>query len=42
MTAEELPILYVKKGCPWCDEAVQFLDGHGVSYRLVEVSADQA
>lgn len=21
-----LPILYVKPGCPWCDDAVEYLD----------------
>ena len=40
--AKDLPILYVKDGCGWCDEAVEFLDGHGVSYRLKEVTADPA
>lgn len=39
---KELPILYTKSGCPWCDEAVEFLDGHGVEYRLKDVSADSA
>ena len=38
--AVELPILYVKQGCPWCNEAVEFLDGHGVGYRLKEVTSD--
>ena len=42
MAAEDLPILYVKPGCPWCTEAVEFLDGHGVSYRLKDVSGDAA
>jgi glutaredoxin 3 len=37
---KELPILYTKRGCPWCTEAVEFLDGHGVGYRLKEVSGD--
>lgn len=36
----ELPILYTKRGCPWCQEAVEFLDEHGVSYRLREVTSD--
>jgi glutaredoxin 3 len=36
----DLPILYVKGGCPWCIDAVEFLDGHGVSYRLKDVSGD--
>jgi glutaredoxin 3 len=37
---KELPILYTKRGCPWCDAVVEFLDGNGVSYRLKEVTAD--
>lgn len=40
--AKDLPILYVKEGCPWCDEAVEFLDGHGVSYRQKEVTGDKS
>ena len=40
--AKDLPILYVKQGCGWCSEAVEFLDGHGVSYRLKEVTNDPA
>lgn len=39
---KELPVLYVKSGCPWCHEAVRFLDDHGVGYRLKEVTADPA
>jgi glutaredoxin len=42
MMEKELPILYTKAGCPWCEEAVQFLDEHGVGYRLKDVSADSA
>lgn len=38
--AQELPILYIKRGCSWCDEAIEFLDGHGVGYRLKDVSND--
>lgn len=40
--AKDLPILYVKSGCPWCNEAVEFLDSHGVSYRELNVSEDAA
>lgn len=40
--AENLPILYVKNGCPWCTEVIEFLDGHGVGYRLQEVTSDAA
>ena len=39
---EELPILYIKAGCPWCNEAVKTLDGYGVEYRLKEVHSDPA
>lgn len=40
MVADDLPILYTKRGCPWCHEAVEFLDGKGVSYKLREVTND--
>lgn len=42
MNTESLPILYVKSGCPWCDEAKSFLEGHGISHREVNVSSDRA
>ena len=38
----ELPILYIKTGCPWCAEAVSFLSEHGIGYREKNVSQDQA
>ncbi|HVU36362.1 MAG TPA: glutaredoxin family protein [Opitutaceae bacterium] len=41
MVADDLPILYTKRGCPWCAEAVEFLDDHGVGYKLREVTGDQ-
>lgn len=40
MVADDLPILYVKPGCPWCHEAIEFLDGHGIGYRLRDVISD--
>lgn len=40
MVADDLPILYTKNGCPWCHEAVEFLDSHGISYKLREVTSD--
>jgi glutaredoxin len=40
MSTEELPILYVKPGCPWCGEVIDFLRGHGVDYREQDVIAD--
>lgn len=40
--AAELPILFTKTGCPYCAEAVAFLDRNGVGYRLKNVSLDAA
>lgn len=42
MAADALPILYVKSGCPWCHEVIDFLRGHGISYRERNVSTDSA
>ena len=36
----DLPILYIKPGCPWCEEVVDFLDEHGIPYRRVDVTRD--
>lgn len=38
--SDDLPILYVKTGCPWCHEVVDFLGSHGVGYREQNVSRD--
>lgn len=38
---EELPILYVKTGCPWCAQAIAFLSEHGIGYREVDVSDNE-
>lgn len=40
MQADNLPILYVKAGCPWCEEVIEFMDKNGVSYRQQVVSED--
>ena len=37
---QELPILYVKSGCPWCVEVVGFLSEHGIGYREKNVTKD--
>ena len=39
---EELPILYTKPDCSWCHQAVEFLDEHGIGYRLKDVTADSS
>ena len=33
-------ILYLKAGCPWCVEAVEYLDERGYKYRQVNVLRD--
>ncbi|MEO6004595.1 MAG: glutaredoxin domain-containing protein [Opitutus sp.] len=38
MSADNLPILYVKTGCPWCHEVIEFLSAHGVGYREQNVT----
>jgi glutaredoxin len=42
MNAAELPILYVKPGCPWCEETTGFMKAKGVSYREKDVLSDPA
>lgn len=38
----QLPILYVKPGCPWCAEVVEFMTSNGVGYREQNVISDPA
>lgn len=33
-----LPRLYVKTGCPWCAEAMDFLRRHGIAYQTINVT----
>lgn len=37
---DTMPTLYVKSGCPYCDDAIKFLDEHGISYQQKEVRDD--
>ena len=32
------PTLYVKAGCPWCDDVVEYFDEHQLPYYTVDVS----
>lgn len=32
--------LFIKPGCPWCDEAMEWLDARGVRYSKLNVNAD--
>ena len=37
-----LPILYIKPGCPWCDDVVDFLKKKKVPVKHVVVSGNPA
>ena len=34
----EVPILYIKQGCPWCREAASYLQQHGVDFETRDVN----
>jgi glutaredoxin 3 len=34
--------LFIKPGCPWCVEAIDWLDRRGVSYETLNVTRDAA
>lgn len=36
------PTLYVKRGCPYCKAATNYLDQHQIPYEAVEVRGDPA
>ncbi len=29
--------LFIKPGCPWCDEAIEWLDQRGIRYDVLDV-----
>ena len=32
--------LFIKPGCPWCDEAIDWLDSHELTYTKLDVVND--
>ncbi len=36
-----LPILYVKRGCPWCDEVIAYLAKQKIEVQTLVVSGDR-
>jgi glutaredoxin 3 len=38
----DLPKLYVKTGCPWCEEAIDYLDRAGIDYQKIIVTGNAA
>ncbi len=41
-SSTDLPVLYVKTGCPWCIEVTKFMGENGIAYREKNVSTDSA
>lgn len=38
-----MPIrLFIKPGCPWCDEAIDWLDARRIKYQKLDVISDAA
>ena len=37
----DLPILYIKPGCPWCDEVFDFLNRKKISVKTLVVSGNR-
>jgi glutaredoxin 3 len=35
------PILYIKSGCPWCEEALIFFETHGIDLEIKDVLVDR-
>lgn len=38
---DDLPILYIKPGCPWCDDVVAYLDRKGIEVETIIVSGNR-
>lgn len=38
----DLPVLYIKPGCPWCDEVVDYLERRKIAVKTVVVSGNRA
>lgn len=35
------PILYVKTGCPWCDDVISYMEANNVPFKQVVVSGNR-
>lgn len=36
------PRLFIKPGCPWCEEAIEWLDARGIQHETLDVISDPA
>lgn len=37
----DLPILYIKPGCPWCEEVVDFIKSKKIAVKTIVVSGNR-
>jgi glutaredoxin 3 len=37
----DLPVLYIKPGCPWCDDVVTWLDQRKIEVETIVVSGNR-
>ena len=40
--AMSLPVLYIKPGCPWCDDVLEYLERRRIEVETVIVSGNPA
>ena len=33
--------LFIKPGCPWCEEAIDWLDSNGIKYEQLDVTSNE-
>lgn len=41
MSASVIPLLYVKTGCPWCEEVLDFFNKKRLPYEKIVVSGNR-
>jgi glutaredoxin 3 len=41
MSTPTLPIIFIKIGCPWCDEVIGYLDAKKIAFQAVIVSGNR-
>lgn len=41
MSTPITPVLYIKPGCPWCEEVTEYLDARNIPYAPVIVSGNR-
>lgn len=41
MAKSDTPIVYIKRGCPWCREALAFFSQHGIEVDVRDVNSSR-